>query len=125
MMLRQVASPLRIALAIDNPRLRERAAALFEATAGVELVDDPSGAELVLTGAARAGHPTAAPGLTARERDVLLILAEGASNKEIARRLGISVGTVKFHVAAIMEKLDATGRLDAVAHAARLGVIHL
>src|SRR5215217_3189685 len=59
--------------------------------------------------------------LTAREREVLTLLAEGASNKLIGRRLGISVHTVKYHVASILEKLDATGRTDAVAHAARLG----
>ena len=52
-------------------------------------------------------------------------MAEGASNKAIARRLGISVHTAKFHVGSLLEKLDATGRTDAVAHAARLGVINL
>src|SRR5215207_8425067 len=62
---------------------------------------------------------------TAREREVLAVLAEGASNKVFARRLGISVHTVKYHVASILEKLDATGRTDAVAHAVRLGLILL
>ena len=63
--------------------------------------------------------------LTAREQEVLALLAEGASNKLIARRLGISTHTAKFHVASLIEKLDAVSRTDAVAHAARLGVIHL
>ena len=63
--------------------------------------------------------------LTARELDVLALMAEGASNKQIAKQLGISVHTAKFHVASVLEKLDATGRTDAVAHAARKGVIHL
>jgi DNA-binding CsgD family transcriptional regulator len=63
--------------------------------------------------------------LTPRELEVLTLLAEGASNKAIARRLGISVHTAKFHVGQLLDKLDATGRTDAVAHAARLGVIHL
>ena len=53
------------------------------------------------------------------------LLAEGASNKGIARRLGISVHTAKFHVGSVLDKLDATGRTDAVAHAARLGMIQL
>ena len=57
--------------------------------------------------------------LTPRELDVLALMAEGASNKTIARRLGISVHTAKFHVGSILEKLDATGRTDAVLHAAR------
>ena len=64
-------------------------------------------------------------GLTARELEVLSLLGEGASNKEIARRLAISMHTAKFHVASILEKLDATGRTDAVAHAARLGLLML
>ena len=63
--------------------------------------------------------------LTPRELEVLALLAEGASNKVIARRLGISVHTAKFHVGSLLDKLDAIGRTDAVAHAARLGVIHL
>ena len=63
--------------------------------------------------------------LTSREVEVLALLAEGASNKGIARRLDISVHTAKFHVASILHKLDATGRTDAVAHAARLGAIQL
>ncbi len=64
-------------------------------------------------------------GLTSRELEVLGLLSEGASNKEIARRLAISVHTAKFHVASILEKLDATGRTDAVAHAVRLGLLML
>ena len=57
--------------------------------------------------------------------EVLALLAEEASNKAIARRLNISVHTAKFHVGSLLDKLDAVGRTDAVAHAARLGVIHL
>jgi DNA-binding NarL/FixJ family response regulator len=63
--------------------------------------------------------------LTSREIEVLSLLAEGASNKEIARKLGISVHTAKFHVASILEKLDANGRTDAVAHAVRRGLLML
>ena len=68
---------------------------------------------------------TATVPLTPRELEVLALLAEGASNKVIARRLGISVHTAKFHVGSLLDKLDAIGRTDAVAHAARLGVINL
>jgi DNA-binding NarL/FixJ family response regulator len=63
--------------------------------------------------------------LTRRELEVLQALAAGASNKVIARRLGISFHTVKFHVAAILEKLDADTRTEAVAQAARLGLVML
>lgn len=65
------------------------------------------------------------PALTAREAEVLALMAEGASNKAIARRLAISAHTAKFHVASILDKLDATGRTDAVAQAARLGLLML
>ena len=63
--------------------------------------------------------------LTPRELEVLALLAEGASNKLIGRRLGISAHTAKYHVASLLEKLDAVSRTDAVAHAARIGVLHL
>jgi DNA-binding NarL/FixJ family response regulator len=58
--------------------------------------------------------------LTVREAQVLQQLMTGASNKEIARRLDISVHTAKFHVASIIGKLGASGRTDAVARALRL-----
>jgi DNA-binding NarL/FixJ family response regulator len=57
--------------------------------------------------------------LTIREAEVLQQLVTGASNKEIARRLDISIHTAKFHVASIVSKLGATGRTDAVARALR------
>ena len=60
------------------------------------------------------------PELTMREAEVLRQLIAGASNKEIARRLDISVHTAKFHVASIVTKLGANGRTDAVARALRL-----
>ena len=71
------------------------------------------------------GHPADEPGhaLSSREREVLALLAGGASNKEIALALTLSVSTVKFHVAAIMEKLGARSRVDAVAIAIRTGLI--
>ncbi|MFQ3534368.1 MAG: response regulator transcription factor [Aggregatilineales bacterium] len=63
--------------------------------------------------------------LTNRERDVLRLLGEGLANKSIALRLGISENTVKFHVNAIMSKLGAQSRTEAVVRAARLGLITL
>ncbi|HYM02131.1 MAG TPA: LuxR C-terminal-related transcriptional regulator, partial [Stellaceae bacterium] len=61
----------------------------------------------------------------AREVEVLSALADGASNKAIARRLGISFHTVKFHVASILTKLDADSRTEAVAQGARRGLVML
>ena len=63
--------------------------------------------------------------LTRRELEVLGAMADGASNKAIARRLGISFHTAKFHVAAILAKLDADSRTEAVAKAAQLGLVML
>jgi DNA-binding NarL/FixJ family response regulator len=61
--------------------------------------------------------------LTSREREVLALLAGGASNKEIALALALSISTVKFHVAAIIGKLGARSRVDAVAIAVRAGLV--
>jgi DNA-binding NarL/FixJ family response regulator len=63
--------------------------------------------------------------LTPREIQVLELMAEGLPNKGIAARLGISDQTVKFHVAAIMGKLDASNRTDAVRRAVRRGLVSL
>jgi DNA-binding NarL/FixJ family response regulator len=63
--------------------------------------------------------------LTPRELEVLAAMADGASNKAIARRLGISFHTAKFHVAAILAKLDADSRTEAVTRAAQLGLVML
>jgi DNA-binding CsgD family transcriptional regulator len=60
--------------------------------------------------------------LSAREIEVLRRVAEGATNKSIARSLAISHHTVKFHVAAILQKLGATSRTDAAAQAIRAGL---
>ena len=69
--------------------------------------------------------PAEAEVLTARELEVVAAMADGASNKAIARRLGISFHTVKFHVASVLEKLDADTRTEAVAEAARRGLVML
>ena len=63
--------------------------------------------------------------LTAREIQVLELLAEGLPNKAIAHRLGISDQTVKFHVSSISGKLGAANRTDAVRRAVRRGLITL
>ena len=63
--------------------------------------------------------------LTAREIQVLELLAEGLPNKAIAERLRISDQTVKFHVASISGKLGAANRTDAVRRAVRRGLITL
>ena len=65
------------------------------------------------------------PRLSAREQQVASLLIEGASNKVIARALDISVHTAKFHVAAILDKLTARNRADAVSIILREGLVVL
>jgi DNA-binding NarL/FixJ family response regulator len=101
-----------------------RAAALGLTTLSAEFRDhlvDASGTRSALEGDAEDALPLIE--LTARELQVLRLLAEGASNKSIARHLGITPHTAKFHVASIVAKLGATGRTDAVAKAMRLGLV--
>ena len=63
--------------------------------------------------------------LTSREMEVLQLLADGLTNRAIAQRLRISEHTVKFHVNAILGKLDAQSRTEAVVRATRLGLLLL
>jgi NarL family two-component system response regulator YdfI len=63
--------------------------------------------------------------LTVRELEILAMLAEGLSNRTIARRLHISTYTVKFHVASILGKLGAASRTEAVTVGVRRGLISL
>jgi len=75
--------------------------------------------------ATKAVQRMAKPSLTPRELKVLQHIAEGFSNKEIARRLDITEGTAKTHVKSILTKLDAISRTEAVAVAHRRGLVHL
>jgi DNA-binding CsgD family transcriptional regulator len=113
------AGPIRLALNIEDKALADRLAALVADVPGLQLVGASESADVILMSASGNGDVS----LTPRELEVLTLLAEGISNKAIARRLGISVHTAKFHVSALIDKLDAVGRTDAVAHAARRGVI--
>jgi LuxR family transcriptional regulator len=63
------------------------------------------------------------PTLTQRELEVLHWLAQGKTNKEIAAALNITQRTVKFHVSSILRKLGVGNRTEALARAARLGLI--
>jgi DNA-binding CsgD family transcriptional regulator len=118
--------PIVVALEIEDEALSQRLAAALAVAPDIRVAEQGEAADvaLVLPEAAQRGEATD-PTLTRRELEVLALVAEGASNKLIARRLGISVHTAKFHVGSLIDKLDATGRTDAVAQAARLGVLHL
>ena len=95
-----------VAAGIDDPEL---AAAAHKLTAAGYIVLPPP-------------HSSEAVHLSAREQQVAALLVEGASNKHIALDLDISVHTAKFHVTAVMEKLGARNRADAVAIILREGL---
>ena len=120
------ARPIRLALNIEDRALADRLAKLLANVPGLQLVGASESADVTLVLSNGVSGPVESDLLlTPRELEVLTLLAEGLSNKAIARRLGISVHTAKFHVSTLMDKLDAVGRTDAVAHAVRRGVIHL
>jgi two-component system, NarL family, response regulator YdfI len=73
--------------------------------------------------AERTGPATAQRTLTARETEVLAMIADGLGNKIIAARLGISTHTVKFHIASIFAKLNAGSRTEAVTIGIRQGLL--
>jgi two-component system nitrate/nitrite response regulator NarL len=91
------------------------------ATAAGLLVLDPAWRTLL---AAPAPSSSDSP-LSPREQEVLELLAEGLSNKEIGARLFVSANTVRFHVRAILEKLGAASRTEAVVLGARSGLLEL
>lgn len=95
-------------------------AALRAAAAGL-LVRWPGATSIDGFRAARDDTPL----LTPREAEILTLVGQGMSNKAVARALGISVHTVKFHLEALFAKLDATSRAEAVAKGLRGGVIEL
>jgi two-component system, NarL family, nitrate/nitrite response regulator NarL len=88
------------------------------------IVIDPALAD-ILVGATNLQQETLPEPLTPRENDVLQLLAQGLTNKAIAHQLGITDHTVKFHVNAIMTKMGAQSRTEAVVMATRAGLIIL
>jgi len=73
----------------------------------------------------RSSTTSAVTGLTAREEEILKLVAEGLFNKDIAERLHLSPATVQTHRANIMQKLDLHSRSDLVKYALRRGLIRL
>jgi two-component system nitrate/nitrite response regulator NarL len=103
-------------------------AALVAVRQGLTVLD----AAFAPAAAGAAAPPAAGPArlrpgeeLTAREREVLALLSRGLSNKQIAGELAISEHTAKFHVNAILGKLGAASRTEAVVLAVRLGLVAL
>ncbi len=72
-----------------------------------------------------AGEEIPVESLSAREKEVLQLMAEGLANKQIALRLAISEHTVKFHLSSLYAKLNVSGRTEAVKRGLGLGLISL
>jgi two-component system, NarL family, nitrate/nitrite response regulator NarL len=89
------------------------------------VVLDPALAASVIPAEARPVRMMPGAELTPREGEVLRLVATGLSNKAIAQELKISPNTVKFHLNAILSKLDAQSRTEAVVRASQLGLISL
>jgi DNA-binding NarL/FixJ family response regulator len=127
-----LAEGARAALDADVP-LISLSVALAAVQAGLIVLDQP------LRAISRPLHPNSldadaepfgtarhsARPLTAREREILSLVAGGTSNKGVARVLAVSTNTVKFHLAAVFEKLAVTTRAEAVAEAIRRGDLSL
>jgi NarL family two-component system response regulator YdfI len=125
-----ITNALRNGIAAILPRTASGPAivAAIEGVAAGLVVLHPEIARLVLPGSVRAAGDLPLPPhqpLTARETEVLRMLAEGQGNKAIAWSLNISEHTVKFHVASIFSKLNVTTRTEAVTVGVRLGLILL
>lgn len=126
-------APIRVYVNVADPALATRLRTEAE-QGGWVVVAGAADADIVLAAGDRRPRPGTPPAwddnrgapveaLTPREHDVLVLMAEGAGNRAIAERLGISDHTVKFHLSAIFGKLGVTTRTAAVRRALRLGWI--
>lgn len=100
----------------------DMSAALRTSMAGAPTLDSRVAIKLA-RGLAEDPADVRAPHLSAREREVLDLLAQGRSNRAIARQLAISEATVKGHVSRLLDKLNASSRLEAVIRASDAGLI--
>lgn len=106
---------------VDAPAL---ASAVRAVAHGFTVVDPRLSTRIASTGAASERKVERGP-LTDREMEVIALLAQGLTNKEIAAELRVSAHTAKFHVNGILEKLGAMTRTEAVTIAVRSGFLHL
>ena len=111
------AQPAALLPAVPTPRQLD--AALRAVAAGLTVRTAPRSRRF------EAEPPARPPLLTPRELEILVALGEGLSNKAVARRLGISQHTVKFHLEAVFAKLAVASRAEAVAKGLRQGLIEL
>ena len=121
---------LRVYIEVSDAVTRRRVAALLHADGEIAVVGAAEDADLVLSErVVRTAAPATAtsPGaaLSARELEVLRLVARGFGNKEVAAELGITTHTVKYHLAALLEKLGVRSRTEAVSLGMRKGLVPL
>ena len=108
-------------LALDRPEAAQReASAAFEVLRALGARVEAERAESILRAA---GRSPAGDRVTPRERDVLRLLVEGLTNRQIAGRLTVSEHTVHRHVTNILRKLELPSRTAAAAYAVRTGIV--
>jgi two-component system, NarL family, nitrate/nitrite response regulator NarL len=110
-------------LLLSHSSLDMLTTALHAVNGGLVVLDPPLAGAMITSDVTLTEPPT--DELTPREVEVLQLLAEGLPNKIIAQRLKISPNTVKFHINAILNKLSAQSRTEAVVRATRLGLVIL
>ena len=132
----------RVAVVAESEEVRAAIAAALRTSSAFDVVgvsastkDVSAAAEIVITARERRQSTQAAappvrdsataPLLTQREHQILELLADGLGNKQIAARLGITTNTVKTHLELLFDKLDVSSRAEAVATAARTGLLLL
>lgn len=121
---------IRVWVAVRDPDWRAALIRAFRTDASVRLVGSEAEADVVCREAeppaVRLSLPIAThERLTARELEVLALVAEGLDNRVIGRRLGVSRSTVKHHLEAIFAKLGVHGRMEAVREGMRRGLVPL
>lgn len=133
---------MRVAVVAPSPEIGAavadalRSSGAFESVRVVASERDAADADLILiaqqpsgeliAGARTTSHAELHPlPLSNREREILVLLADGLGNKQIAARLGISTNTVKTHLELLFEKLDVSSRAEAVAVGVRRGLLFL
>ena len=123
---------LRVFLGLRDALERRRLLDLLRRDPDIVFVGDAGEADVILDDAESHAGPVAAAldaeegaALTARERDVLRLMAQGLANRRIAVELGISSHTAKYHVASVLAKLGAHTRTEAVTRGLRQGLLPL
>ncbi|MDX1990313.1 MAG: response regulator transcription factor [Candidatus Obscuribacter sp.] len=106
-----------------DPRIAQKVLSAFEGGRKEKSESEPEKSSSVAPGAGSSAAAGGLDTLSAREKDVLRLMVDGASNKEISEKLIISISTVRTHVEHILEKLAVTGRTQAAVKAMKEGLV--